>query len=70
MIEMLKIKQTNLFILSIGSHIFSNKSGAIPSDFAYVYKIVSGFIAKTGKLMPMKDPVVTNFFRTNLIIFD
>ena len=35
----------------------------------YVYRIDSGFIAKTGKLIPMKDPVVINLATTNFIIF-
>jgi hypothetical protein len=46
----------------------SKKRGAAAILFAYVYNIDYGFIAKTGKLIPIKDPLVINFFSTNLII--
>ena len=35
---------------------------------AYVSKTDYGFIAITGKLIPINDRVVINFFNTNLII--
>jgi len=34
----------------------------------YVCSTLSGFIAKTGKLMPMKEPVDKNLEIKNLII--
>lgn len=69
-LEKVKVKATNFLILYVGSaSIESKNSGAAAILFAYVYKIDSGFIAKTGKLMPIKEPVVINFLRTNLSNF-
>lgn len=63
------MKAVNFFILSVGSALMSSKKrGAAAILFAYVYNIDYGFIAKTGKLIPIKDPLVINFFSTNLII--
>lgn len=64
------IKQTNFFIRQTGSFTFYSKIDAIPTALAYDYRIDYGFIANTGKLMPINDPVVTNFFSTNLMILD
>jgi hypothetical protein len=69
-LEIVKRKIINFFILSVGDLEQSlNRIGAAPKPLAYVYKIDSGFIAKTGKLIPIKDPVDKNFFSTNFIIF-
>lgn len=47
----------------------SKNRGAAAILLAYVYNIDYGFMAKTGKLIPINDPVVKNFLSTNFIIF-
>jgi len=64
------MKQINFFILYKGFFTFLNSFGAQPIDLAYVSSILSGFIAKVGKLIPINDPVVKNFLITNPIILE
>jgi hypothetical protein len=68
--ETVNIKETKFFILFRLSWTPVNSLGATPIDFAYDSNMLSGFMAKAGKLIPINDLVVTNFLTTKPTIFE